>query len=377
MAESMPLLMPSAGSVDKSKAAPPLAGPGSAPAKKGETGVFQTVMADALDEQGNAEAVMPGLAAPLLRMPEPGVMLPVSGNALPSSLTTGIESPAATSAVASTLAPIIAPSGQTMNRRPLDMAIAAASNPLSGEDPAELGEEIMQRPVESREMNRRGAFETLFAGRNESAVPPSAAGESRSSVQTLLTAMQATSIEGASRDQSGSTPQALAAWSLNPSATTAPRAPTLAMSLPMPLQDPAWGQELSQRVTWMVRQEAQAAEIRINPPHLGPIEVRVSMAQDQVNVAFTAQHTVAREALDAAIPRLRDMLQDQGLTLAQADVGQQSFADQQPGTGQQGDDEYALGGHAGALGGTDISAEDEGVAALTTALSDRLVDFYA
>lgn len=89
---------------------------------------------------------------------------------------------------------------------------------------------------------------------------------------------------------------------------------------------PGWGEELGGKVVWLINQQQQSAELRLNPPHLGPIEVRITIQQDQASVAFTAHHAVTREALEAAIPRLREMLGEQGLNLVNVDVSQQSFA---------------------------------------------------
>lgn len=91
------------------------------------------------------------------------------------------------------------------------------------------------------------------------------------------------------------------------------------LQLPTAMDKPEWGKELGNRILWMTRQDVQSARIQLNPPHLGPIEVRVSVHNDIANVAFSAQHAQVREALEQAIPRLRDMLDSSGFT--QADVG--------------------------------------------------------
>ncbi len=106
--------------------------------------------------------------------------------------------------------------------------------------------------------------------------------------------------------------------------------PTAVLNLPQPLQQPGWDNALGERVVWMVGQRLQSAEIRLNPPQLGPIEVRVNLNHDQsqAQVSFTAQHAVVREALDAAVPRLRELFAEQGLSLGQVDVSDRSFADQ-------------------------------------------------
>ena len=70
--------------------------------------------------------------------------------------------------------------------------------------------------------------------------------------------------------------------------------------------------------------------MRINPPHLGPIDIQLTLQNDQASVSFGAQHGVVREALEAAIPRLREMFGDNNLQLVNVDVGQRHNGDARP-----------------------------------------------
>jgi flagellar hook-length control protein FliK len=70
-------------------------------------------------------------------------------------------------------------------------------------------------------------------------------------------------------------------------------------------------------------------ELKLNPAHLGPIEVRVQMQNDQAQVSFVAQHGPVRDALEAALPRLREMFTAKGFNLVDVNVSQHSFAEQQ------------------------------------------------
>jgi flagellar hook-length control protein FliK len=76
------------------------------------------------------------------------------------------------------------------------------------------------------------------------------------------------------------------------------------------------------RIVWMAEQRVGHAEIRLNPEHLGPIEVRVQMDGTQVSAEFQSGHAGVRQAIEASLPRLREMLGQQGLQLGQTDVGQ-------------------------------------------------------
>ncbi|MCG5499525.1 flagellar hook-length control protein FliK [Ectothiorhodospira lacustris] len=99
-----------------------------------------------------------------------------------------------------------------------------------------------------------------------------------------------------------------------------PNSPLRALDLDVPMTRPNWGQAVGSRVLWMVNQNMQGAELRLNPPHLGPLEVRISMEGDRANIQFLAHHPQAREALDAAMPRLREMFSESGLLLGDVDV---------------------------------------------------------
>ena len=104
------------------------------------------------------------------------------------------------------------------------------------------------------------------------------------------------------------------------------------VSLNVPFNQAGWDQALGERVQWMVGQGIQRASIKLNPAHLGPMEVRIQIQNDQANVQFTSAHGVVRDALEAALPRLRDMFDNTGVELADVDVSGQSFAEQRQAT---------------------------------------------
>jgi flagellar hook-length control protein FliK len=100
------------------------------------------------------------------------------------------------------------------------------------------------------------------------------------------------------------------------------------LQLDTPISNPKWAENFSQRVQWVVNQSMSGAQIRLNPQHMGPVEVRIHMQNDQATVSFTAQHGATREAIDAALPRLREMLSEQNVNVVDIDVSQHSFAEQ-------------------------------------------------
>jgi flagellar hook-length control protein FliK len=86
----------------------------------------------------------------------------------------------------------------------------------------------------------------------------------------------------------------------------------------------AFDDELGGKITWMANQGVQSASLQLSPEHLGPVEVRISVQDSSATVAFNANHADTRAALEQALPRLREMLASQGLSLTDASVSQQS-----------------------------------------------------
>lgn len=93
---------------------------------------------------------------------------------------------------------------------------------------------------------------------------------------------------------------------------------------------PEWNTELGEKLVWMHRQAVPSAEMRLNPQHLGPISIKIDVNQDQATVSFTAQHAAVRDAIEAAIPKLREMLGEQQLNLVDVNVSQQQSEQKQP-----------------------------------------------
>ena len=87
-----------------------------------------------------------------------------------------------------------------------------------------------------------------------------------------------------------------------------------------------WEQAIGGRLSFMAKNGMTTAKLHLKPAEMGPIEVTVKMQEDQASVSFNAQHATTREALEVAIPRLREMFSQSGLNLADADV--QSGAEQ-------------------------------------------------
>jgi len=82
-------------------------------------------------------------------------------------------------------------------------------------------------------------------------------------------------------------------------------------------------------VSMMVNQRIGVATIRMNPPELGPIEVKINLNHDRASVQFVSHAVQVRDALEQSIPRLREMLEDAGFTLVDSQVSDQPQQQQQ------------------------------------------------
>ena len=134
-----------------------------------------------------------------------------------------------------------------------------------------------------------------------------------------------------------------------------------------------WGDALGDRVIMMAGQRVQTADIRLNPADLGPLRVQVSVDDGAVSVSFHAQHALTRDAIEQALPRLRDLLGDNGLALADANVSDQGAPRQET------DDSYeaAAYGSAPMDDRTSSNPAESGFIAPRRIAASSLVDLFA
>lgn len=146
----------------------------------------------------------------------------------------------------------------------------------------------------------------------------------------------------------------------------------------VPVGKPGWSDAVVDKVMWMSAQQLNSAEIHLNPPELGPLQVRISTHHDQASVFFTSQHQGVRDALDQALPKLRDMLDSQGIQLLDAGVGGQGSAQQQAFAwrGDGGGNAASTARAAAGEGGPD-NGSPAGNALVAVRASSSLVDAYA
>lgn len=129
-------------------------------------------------------------------------------------------------------------------------------------------------------------------------------------------------------------------------------------ALTRPLSHPNWNQEVGERIIWMNNRGISSAEIRMNPQNMGPITVRINVDPDQqTSVSFTAQNADVRTALEASIPRLREMLSSQNLNLADVNVSQQTSTNADSNSSQRQNAQMAADASANGQGNRQANQE--------------------
>ncbi|CAB3760113.1 flagellar hook-length control protein [Burkholderia puraquae] len=92
---------------------------------------------------------------------------------------------------------------------------------------------------------------------------------------------------------------------------------------------PDWTDALSQKVVFLSNAHQQSAELTLNPPDLGPLQVVLRVADNHAHALFVSQHAQVRDAVEAALPKLREAMETGGLGLGSATVSDGGFASQQ------------------------------------------------
>ncbi len=91
-------------------------------------------------------------------------------------------------------------------------------------------------------------------------------------------------------------------------------------SIKTPILDKQWHTDFSNNVAFMAKSGGGNALITLNPAHLGPIEASIRVVNEVVTIQVAATHVTTRDALDAAIPKLKEMLEEQGFSKVNVDI---------------------------------------------------------
>lgn len=99
---------------------------------------------------------------------------------------------------------------------------------------------------------------------------------------------------------------------------------------------PDWNavDQVAQHIEWMVyNRERDSVTVRLDPPELGVIELRIQASGGEVQAWVSAERDLTRQLLQQTQQQLREQLESRGLQLTHFDVGGQSnphFAQARP-----------------------------------------------
>ncbi|MDO8925435.1 MAG: flagellar hook-length control protein FliK [Sideroxyarcus sp.] len=230
---------------------------------------------------------------------------------LPQAMNTTVAAPAGTKTDADTTAALQGRIGVAARKADsaagVQTEVTSKAAPLAAAEP-QLKEQSFAATLASSAARTATSTEALAVAREASAAATVAAAASVAAQQPNTTAM---------------------ATIQNAAGIAAPVVQAATLTVSTPVNQARWGDEFSQKITWLASSKMdQSAELHLNPPQLGPLDVVLKVSGDQATALFTSPHAAVREAIEQALPRLRDMLADNGITLGNATVSDQAPREQ-------------------------------------------------
>lgn len=263
---------------------------------------------DAGAAAGNADpapmAAEDDAATPVAGSAEPPLGLPLAPALVTAAGTSAVAAASAAATARDAAAPgesAIANSGVTLAREPAPGAAA--------------------RPVDTHTDTLPARTRDAYTGATKAALTADTpSGENLSAAQSPALAVPPAGNETGSAQTATNLlplqPAALAPRSGNDSVTPAAIPPRVES----PMGSAGWSSEFAQKVVWIAGGKQQSAELHLNPPDLGPLSIRLAIEDDRANAIFHSVHSEVREAIQAALPRLREVLAESGIALGNASV---------------------------------------------------------
>ncbi len=92
---------------------------------------------------------------------------------------------------------------------------------------------------------------------------------------------------------------------------------------------PGWSQAFNNQIMIMAGNGIQQAKLKLNPVHLGPVEVNIKLTKETAVINLSSVQVSTRDAIDGAIPRLKEMLNENGFSQVDVNVSHQDKQAQQ------------------------------------------------
>ncbi|KTD17029.1 flagellar hook-length control protein FliK [Legionella jordanis] len=92
------------------------------------------------------------------------------------------------------------------------------------------------------------------------------------------------------------------------------------MSIESPVGSKEWSEHFNDHIVWIGQQKLNSAIIRINPEELGPVEVSIKIIKEGTSLNINAHNGMIRDLIEQGLPRLKEMMTEQGINLSQVNV---------------------------------------------------------
>ncbi|HEY9279632.1 MAG TPA: flagellar hook-length control protein FliK [Eoetvoesiella sp.] len=144
-----------------------------------------------------------------------------------------------------------------------------------------------------------------------------------------------------------------------------------------PLQNPQWAADFGRQLVSLTQNghgKTQTAELRLDPPELGPIRISININDNVAQAIFVSPHAAVRQSVENALPQLQDLLAQAGISLGETNVSDQNQS-------QEMFDQFAASGakrSKGSVTVVDIGSGDASAHAATRSKApDALIDTFA
>ncbi|HAT1658324.1 TPA: flagellar hook-length control protein FliK [Legionella pneumophila] len=137
-------------------------------------------------------------------------------------------------------------------------------------------------------------------------------------------------------------------------------------TIPIHVNHSQWSNQLSEHIVWLGHQEIKSALIKIHPEELGPLEINVNVVKDNASVNISTHSVYVKEIVDQALPRLREMMAQQGINLSEVHIGTDTNPRQ-----------YSQQNHNVDIDLVQSTEDNNKIISLTRHLPKGLVDYFA
>ena len=166
------------------------------------------------------------------------------------------------------------------------------------------------------------------------------------------------------------TPLSVAASALSKADTNLSSSRILDLPSKVPVNESQqFGNAMATHVRVLKNQGGGEAKVNLHPAELGRMSISVTTDGNETRVAFVVETSQARQAVESAMPRLRDMLESAGLSLSNSDVSERRDQQADNNEGRSGTSKAEM---------TSLD-DDSGIEAAVVSVSvdpDRLIDIY-